>query len=122
MAALATGCLLLIGALFCLTAAIGLVRLPDLYSRMHAATKAGTLGVGLPFLAAIVHFGELEVATRALAGIVFFILTAPVSAHVLARAAYFAGVAPWRETRIDQLAGRYRTGLRRLDGFPFKDQ
>lgn len=122
MTAFVTGCLLLTGAFFCLTAAIGLIRLPDLYSRMHAATKAGTLGVGLPFLATIVHFGALEIATRALAGIVFFILTAPVSAHVLARAAYFAGVTPWRLTGIDQLAGHYRKGLRQLDGFPFKNR
>ncbi|QPC42012.1 monovalent cation/H(+) antiporter subunit G [Kaustia mangrovi] len=114
-----TGSLLLIGSFFSLTAAIGLVRLPDLYARMHAASKAGTLGVGILFLAIAVHFTELEITTRALAGIIFFILTAPVGAHVLARAAYFAGVAPWKGTQFDQLAGRYRQGFRKLDGYPF---
>lgn len=119
MTAIITGSLLLIGSFFCLSAAVGLIRLPDVYARMHAASKAGTLGVGVLFLAIAVHFTALEITTRALAGIVFFILTAPVGAHVLARAAYFAGVKPCDDTQIDQLSGRYRKGFRKLDGFPF---
>lgn len=119
MTAVLTGSLLLIGSFFCLSAAVGLIRLPDLYARMHAASKAGTLGVGMLFLAIAVHFTAIEITTRALAGIIFFVLTAPVAAHVLARAAYFAGVVPCDDTQIDQLSGRYRKGFRKLDGFPF---
>ena len=83
--------LLLAGALFSLIAAIGIVRLPDLYSRMHAASKAGTVGSGLLLLAVGVHSENLPILARALAGFVFFVLTAPVSAHLLARAAHKAG-------------------------------
>ncbi len=83
--------LLLAGALFSLVAAIGIVRLPDLYSRMHAASKAGTVGSGLLLLAVGIHSQDLPILARALAGFVFFVLTAPISAHLLARAAHKAG-------------------------------
>ena len=83
--------LLLSGALFSLIAAIGIVRLPDLYSRMHAASKAGTVGSGLLLLAVGIHSQDISVLARALAGFVFFVLTAPIAAHLLARAAHRAG-------------------------------
>ncbi|TXI06972.1 MAG: monovalent cation/H(+) antiporter subunit G [Rhizobium sp.] len=83
--------LLLAGALFSLIAAIGIVRLPDLYSRMHAASKAGTVGSGLLLLAVGIFSHDLPILARALAGFVFFVLTAPISAHLLARAAHKAG-------------------------------
>jgi len=75
-------------------AAIGIARLPDLYTRMHAASKAGTVGSGLLLLAAGLYSGELAVLARALAGFLFFILTAPVSAHLLARASHISGYFP----------------------------
>jgi multicomponent Na+:H+ antiporter subunit G len=89
--AVAVALLLLAGALFSLIASIGIVRLPDLYSRMHAASKAGTVGSGLLLLAVGVHSENLPIFARALAGFVFFILTAPISAHLLARAAHKTG-------------------------------
>jgi multicomponent Na+:H+ antiporter subunit G len=89
--AVLTAILVLSGAAFALVAAIGLNRLPDVYSRMHAASKAGTVGSGLLLLAVGVHSGELSVLARALAGFFFFVLTAPVSAHLLAIAALKAG-------------------------------
>lgn len=82
------------GSLFALIAAIGINRLPDFFTRMHAASKAGTVGSGLLLLAAGLGSGEFTVLIRALAGFVFFILTAPVSAHLLARAAHRAGIRP----------------------------
>ena len=100
------GFLLVLGSAFALVAALGMVRLPDLYTRMHAASKAGPLGSGVLLLALAVDAAEIGVVTRAFAGIVFLLLTAPVAAHLLARAAYFAGVKPGAETRIDELAGR----------------
>lgn len=84
--------LLIGGSLFALVAAIGLIRLPDVYTRMHAAAKAGTVGSGLLLLATGVGSEDPAIFVRALAGFVFFILTAPVSAHLLARAAHLAGV------------------------------
>jgi multicomponent Na+:H+ antiporter subunit G len=92
--AIITAVLLVAGALFALVAAIGIVRLPDLYTRMHAASKAGTVGSGLLLLAAGLYSGELAVLVRALAGFLFFILTAPVSAHLLARASHKTGHFP----------------------------
>jgi len=91
VAAIIVAFLLLVGALFSLVASIGIVRLPDLYSRMHAASKAGTVGSGLLLLAVGVHSQDLPILARALAGFVFFVLTAPISAHLLARAAHKAG-------------------------------
>lgn len=99
------GLILLIGAFFSLTASIGVIRLPDLYTRMHAASKAGTLGSGLGLLALAVFSADPSVATRAIAGIFFFLLTAPVSAHLLARAAYVTGTKPWKGTVMDEYEG-----------------
>jgi multicomponent Na+:H+ antiporter subunit G len=83
--------LMLVGSLFCLVAAVGIIRLPDIYSRMHAASKAGTVGSGMLLLAVGIHAQDFSTFTRAFAGIVFFILTAPISAHLLARSAHKAG-------------------------------
>ncbi|MDV4160231.1 monovalent cation/H(+) antiporter subunit G [Rhizobium leguminosarum] len=86
-----TALLLLVGALFALAAAIGLVRLPDLYTRMHSASKAGTVGSGLLLLAAGLYSQDPAILARAVAGFIFFLLTAPVSAHLLAKAAHRSG-------------------------------
>jgi len=101
------GILLIIGAFFTLVAAVGVVRLPDVYTRMHAASKTGTVGSGVMLLAIAFHSGEFDVITRAIAGIVFFLLTAPLAAHLLARAAYCTGVKPWPGTDPDELSGHY---------------
>lgn len=98
------GIVLVIGALFCLVASIGIIRLKDVYMRMHAASKAGTLGSGLMLIALAVHAHQLDVITRAVAGVVFFLLTAPVAAHLLAKAAYEVGYKPCADTKIDELA------------------
>jgi monovalent cation/proton antiporter MnhG/PhaG subunit len=99
--------LMIIGAAFALLASAGVVRMPDLFTRMQAATKASTLGIGCVVLAVAVHFGELGITTRALATIIFIFLTAPVAAHMIARAAYFVGVPLWEQTIIDELHGHY---------------
>jgi multicomponent Na+:H+ antiporter subunit G len=101
--------LLLVGALFVLVAALGIVRLPDLLMRMHAATKAGTLGAGLLLVAVAVALPDTSVVARALAAIVFLLLTAPVAAHLIARAAYLTGEAVlWERTCVDELADARR--------------
>lgn len=98
------GCLIIVGAVFALAAAIGIIRLPDIYSRMHAASKAGTMGSGLMMIALALVADDLATVTRALAGVVFFILTAPVSAHLLAKAAYAVGYRLWDKSVIDEMA------------------
>ena len=98
--------LLLIGSVFALVAAVGLIRLPDLYTRMHAASKAGTLGSGVLLIALAVADGTSGTASRALMGVVFFLLTAPISAHLLARAAYAVGYRLWDKSVMDEMSGR----------------
>ena len=95
------------GTAFMLIASIGLLRLPDLYTRMHALTKAGTLGVGLVLISAPVAFGTVSVTTRALVAIVFVLLTAPVSAHMIGRAGYLGEVDLWEETAFDDWKADY---------------
>lgn len=97
------GVLLLIGTAFSFLAAVGILRLPDLYTRMHAASKAGTMGSGLMLVAIAIASMDGSVALRAFVGVVFLILTGPVSAHLLARAAYLAGYKPTELTTINDL-------------------
>ncbi|MGB3542570.1 monovalent cation/H(+) antiporter subunit G [Rubrivirga sp.] len=97
--------LVLLGAGFVLVAAIGVVRMPDLPMRMHAATKAGTLGAGLILVAVALVFAEPGVTVRAVATVAFLFLTAPISAHVVGRAAAASGALRlWEGTRFNELA------------------
>ncbi|CAM3182142.1 monovalent cation/H(+) antiporter subunit G [Paracoccus nototheniae] len=82
----------LAGGIFCLAAGLGVLRLPDLLTRMHASTKAGTLGSGLILVAVAVAFAESTVIARAVAAIMFLLMTAPVAAHLIGRAAFRTGV------------------------------
>lgn len=112
---------LLIGLFFMLLAGIGLLRMPDLFTRMSAATKASTLGAGFILLAAVIYFNELGATSRALATIVFIFLTAPVAAHRIGRAAYFDGVPLWERTQRDDLKGLYNQETHNLAGSPRED-
>ena len=102
---------LLSGGIFSFLAAVGVLRMPDLFTRMHAATKVGTVGVSLIAIGVMVHFGTLTVNTRGLLIIAFFLLTAPVAAHMIGRAAYRSGVPMYDRTEIDewQAHGENRT-------------
>ncbi|MDO1581495.1 monovalent cation/H(+) antiporter subunit G [Rhizobium oryzicola] len=99
-----TALLILSGSAFALIAAIGLNRLPDLFTRMHAASKAGTVGSGLLLLAAGLHADDFAILVRAVAGFVFFVLTAPISAHLVAMAAHKVGYKLDSRSVIDELA------------------
>ena len=99
--------LILIGAVFVFIASIGVVRLPDVFLRMHASTKSATLGAGCIMVGAALYFSDIAVATRALAVVVFLFITAPVGAHMIARSAYFSGVPLWEKTMSDDLKGHY---------------
>lgn len=96
-----TALLALAGGLFSFVAALGVLRLPDVLIRMHASTKAGTLGCGLILCAVALHFGDGEIVARAVTAIVFLLLTAPVAAHMIGRAAFRTGVPLWRGTKLD---------------------
>jgi multicomponent Na+:H+ antiporter subunit G len=103
----ATIALMLSGATFMLLAGLGLVRMPDLFNRMQASTKASTLGALLIMAAAGLHFGSVDVLARVALVVVFLFITAPVAAHALARSAYHAGVPLWPGSVRDEL-GRVR--------------
>jgi multicomponent Na+:H+ antiporter subunit G len=92
------------GIALMVVAGIGLLRMPDLLTRMHASSKAGTLGAALVLLAVAVHFADAAITVRALVVCVFLLLTAPIASHVIARAAYRAGVPLSPETIVDELA------------------
>ena len=97
------GGFIVVGAGFSLLAALGLLRFPDLFTRLHAATKAGTVGVGFVLLAVALASFDLSVALRALGGIAFIILTSPIAAHLLARAAYLSGDRSSNITVVNEL-------------------
>lgn len=84
---LLAGVALLLGGAFTLVAGVGLLRLPDVFMRMHASTKAGTLGAGLVAVAVALSAQEPGVASRAVGCLVFLLLTGPVGAHLIGRAA-----------------------------------
>lgn len=108
--------LMLLGAFFMLFGGLGILRFPDVYMRVSASTKASTLGAGLSLLALAVHFNELGVTMRALATVLFLVVTGPVAAHLISRAAYLVGVSLWRETIVDELRGKYDLETGNLEG------
>ena len=102
--------LLAAGAAFSLLAAVGIVRMPDVYMRMQASSKAGTLGCTLILAAVALASGDVAVAARAALVIAFVLLTAPVAAHVVSRAAYRTGTPPAPETTPDELGDARKRG------------
>jgi multicomponent Na+:H+ antiporter subunit G len=108
-----TAALMWTGAVFMLIAAIGIVRLPDTFTRMQAATKAVTLGVSSMMLATAAHFADFGVTVRALTTVLFLFATAPVAAHLIGRVAYLVGAQMWKGTQFDDLRDRHETRVGR---------
>jgi len=90
------------GSLFALLAAVGVLRMPDVFTRMQASTKAATLGLGCLLIGAALQLGDFGSVIRLLSIGAFILLTAPVSALVIARAAYLAEVPLWEGTVLDE--------------------
>lgn len=93
----ATIVLAAIGAFFFLVGTLGLLRLPDFYSRTHAATKCDTLGAGTMLLALAVAHGPDAVSLKILLLAVFVFISSPTAGHALARAAHRSGLKAWRK-------------------------
>ena len=91
-----------IGASFVILAAVGVMRMPDIFTRLHASSKAATLGAAFLAVALALHFRSAEVAIRAVVLIGFLFLTAPIAAHLLVRAGYLTGVPLSDETVLDE--------------------
>lgn len=98
---------LIVGVIFILVGAYGLLRMPDVFLRMSASTKTTILGSGFMLIGVVIFFGELAVAGRALAIFAFLLATAPVAAHMIGRAAYSDGVPLYEKTVVDELKGKY---------------
>lgn len=112
-----TGLVLFSGAFFAFLAAVGIVRLPDFFSRMQASTKAQTLGLMGILSALALHFQDLGVTTRALLVLLFVFVTSPIAAHMIARAAYLLKIPMSEGTRVDDLKDRYDYESRTLKGW-----
>lgn len=89
------GLLFLLGGVFSFFAAVGVLRLPDVFTRMHASTKAGTLGTSFILAGAAVHFQDLTITAKVVLAILFILLTAPIAGHMIGRAAQRTGVPMW---------------------------
>lgn len=98
--------MLVTGGFFLFVAGLGILRLPDVLIRIHASTKAGTLGAGLVFMAVAVRFGDAATVSLAVLTIVFLLATAPVGAHAIGRAVYRSNTPLSESTHLDEWAGR----------------
>lgn len=97
--------IILLGSIISVISAVGIIRFRDIYSRAHAATKTTTLAVLITLVGAFVYvwLGEGYISIRLMLGIVFVFMTAPVSGHLVLRAAYRAKVKMADETAEDEL-------------------
>ncbi len=93
------------GLVFDVVGCIGLVRLPDFYSRMQASTKCVALGTTLIIVGAVLTVATLSAFAKGGLCLTFLLLTSPTGAHALVRAAYRSGTPLWERSTLDQLAG-----------------
>lgn len=97
--------LMLAGVATAFLAALGVLRMPDVFTRLSATSKASTLVKMCVFLALAIAFDDLGVATRALAAVAFVFLTAPLASHAIGRAAFALGVPLFPGTKINEMPG-----------------
>ena len=116
MIATLTAMLWVAGSAFALLAAVGVLRMPDVFTRMQASTKASTLGLGCLLLGAALQLGDFESVIRVLSIGAFILLTTPVAAHVIARASYLAEVPRWEGTVLDERRRDFERAARERSG------
>lgn len=95
-----------IGVVFMLISAVGLIRLPDVFSRMHAAGKATTVGIGCLLLSAGIYFWGQNMLLRTAALIFLIFITSPISTSAMARAAYRTGTPRQLNLRHDEIGDK----------------
>lgn len=86
---------LLAGAFFFITATLGLLRFPDLFTRLHATGKGDTLGATLILMGLVIYAGLTPESIKILIMLIFILLTSPVATHAISRAVYVSGIKPW---------------------------
>ncbi|WP_154669809.1 Na+/H+ antiporter subunit G [Bacillus niameyensis] len=118
------GAFIFIGTLICLISSVGLVRLPDVYTRSHAASKSSTLGVLAILIGTQLYFliSEGYFSIRLILGIIFVFLTAPVAAHVICRAAYRANVPLTETSAEDELKDYFESNKQELSKTEMKNE
>ena len=97
-----SGGLFVVGATFALLAGVGVLRMPDVFTRMQASTKASTLGLGCLLAGVALRNPQLAFVVRAASIAAFMLLTTAVAAHVIARAAARGGAPIWNGTLVDE--------------------
>ena len=97
-----SGGLFIVGATLALLAGIGVLRMPDVFTRMQASTKASTLCLGCLLAGAALRNPEMAFVVRAISIAAFMLLTSAVAAHVIARAAARGGAPIWKGTLVDE--------------------
>lgn len=97
---------IVVGIIFTIVTVIGILRLPDVYTRAHAASKSATLGVLSILLGVFLHFWLIKgvFSIQLILAIVFLFITSPIGGHLMSRAAYMSGVKPTELTVGDDLA------------------
>ena len=95
--------LIITGTILMVISAIGIIRLPDFYLRMSAITKAATLGLFLLLIGLAIYFNNLGLSIKSFVIITLVLLTNPVGAHAIARAAYKNGTKLWEGSLVDEL-------------------
>ncbi len=95
------GALIAIGVLFDIFGCIGLVRLPDVYNRLQAATKCVTVGTCFILVGSLILLGSVPGTIKGVICIAFILITSPTAAHALARAAHRSGIKPWERSVVD---------------------
>lgn len=93
---------IIVGVLFVVIGAVGLLRLPDFYIRVSAITKAATVGVACIMIGVALNYNEISIAIKAFAVVLFLLITSPIAAHIIGRAAYSSGVPLWKKTEINE--------------------
>lgn len=96
--------LLTVGIIFDIVGCVGLVRLPDIYNRLQAATKCVTLGTCMILLSVVFYTGLNSIGAKALLCIWFVLITSPTAAHAIARAAHRSGIRLWAGSVMDKYA------------------
>ena len=95
--------LIIVGTVLMLISAIGIIRFPDFYLRMSAITKAATLGLFLLLIGLAIFFNRPGLSTKSFIIILLILLSNPVGAHAIARAAYMNGTKLWKGNVVNEL-------------------